>query len=86
LLSLNTGWSEGITDGEPAQVEVIDDDQVYHTEAVAEPQAGPELDEALSGVTNAVEAVTEPPDDEWGFTTTVKSVKKEKKKLKKNPN
>jgi hypothetical protein len=83
-LSLNTGSSENVTSDGPKEVESIDDDQVYPTGPASEPQLEPELDAALFEVAYVVEDVVEPLDDAWGFPTTVKSSKKEKKKSKKN--
>lgn len=84
LLSLNTGSSENVTSDGPKEVESIDDNQVYPTGPAPEPQLEPELDSAPFEVAYVVEDVVEPPDDAWGFPTTVKSSKKEKKKSKKN--
>ena len=84
LLSLNTGSSENVTSDGPKEVESIDDEQVYPTGPASEPQLELELDAAPFEVAYVVEDVVEPPDDAWGFRTTVKSSKKEKKKLKKN--
>jgi hypothetical protein len=88
LLSLNTGSSENVTSDGPKEVESIDDDQVYPTGPASEPQLEPELEPELDAapfeVAYVVEDVVEPPDDAWGFPTTVKSSKKEKKKSKKN--
>jgi hypothetical protein len=76
--------SEDITDDRTAEVEAMDDDQVYPTEPVSEPQSGPEHDEAPVEVSYAVEEVPELLGDAWGFPKTVKSGEKKKKKSRKN--
>lgn len=93
MLSLGTGSIEDITYDEPAQAEVIDDDQVYPTELVLEPQSGPEADEApveeayaveevCATVEEAytVEEVPAPLHDAWDLPTTLKSGMKKKKR------